>query len=168
MKMAPTVLQPPSMLERNTITPPGMPISKLSPLGLGSGNLLPSMAPTFNPPQVVPPRVVSPRTPSASPPTMMSNTLFNKPKLYKSPQVSSLIGCSDWDFGTPHHSRTELNSNDRFSIYLKQCQLLLYYKFLTQESTSDVEMLPSEESTVEGSVSDAIGKVGHLYVYITS
>ena len=91
MKMAPSVLQPPSMLDRHTITPPSVPISKLSPLGLGTGTLLPTMAPTFNPPQVVSPRVVSPRTPTASPPTMMSNTLFNKPQLYKSPQVSPII-----------------------------------------------------------------------------
>ncbi|XP_063686745.1 uncharacterized protein LOC134820352 isoform X2 [Bolinopsis microptera] len=82
MNMTPSSLQPPSMLDRHTITPPNIPISKLSPLGTP----LPTMAPSFNPHQVVPPRVVSPRTPTASPPTMMSNTLFNKPSLFKSPQ----------------------------------------------------------------------------------
>ena len=94
MNMTPSSLQPPSMLDRHSITPPSIPISNLSPLGLGTP--LPTMAPAFNPHQVVPPRVVSPRTPTASPPTMMSNTLFNKPSLFKSPQVSIIfISCSN-------------------------------------------------------------------------
>ncbi|KAL5262664.1 hypothetical protein ACHWQZ_G008160 [Mnemiopsis leidyi] len=111
MKIAPSVLQTPSLLERHGMTSPNEP--KLSALNLGGGTLLPTMAPTFNPTQVVPPRVVSPRTPTASPPTMMSNTLFNKPKLYTASQVRS----------------------------------------------NDEEMTDTQDTTVDGSVSDAIGKV---------